>query len=193
MDDSPLLSAEEFADRKFDLPEGGRWAELVAGRVVVLEGPDEAHGTVILNLSKALAAYLHEHAEQGGYACFSSGLVVARGPDTVRFPPLCYFAGDDRFAEADKLITESVPAFVVEVASTADRRRAMTERVEELLAWGVELVWVADTREKQVHVLQRTRPARMFAEHRQLSASPVLTDFWVRAGDLFAVPAWWKT
>ena len=88
MTDQQCLSAEEFAEQKFDFGDGGRWVELVAGKVVSLEPPNAAHGTTVLNLSKALARYLLEAPD--GYACFELGLLVARDPDTVRCPALSY-------------------------------------------------------------------------------------------------------
>src|SRR5690242_16829515 len=108
------LDAEQFAEQKYDLPEGGRWTELVSGKVVVLSPPDDAHGNIVRNLSKSLADYAHQ--SQLGYACFELGLIVSRCPDTVRCPAACYFTSGERFAEADKAVTDACPAVVVEIA-----------------------------------------------------------------------------
>ena len=51
------LTAELFAAQRFDLPDDGRWTELVAGRVVALGPPEPIHGTVVLNLTKALGQH----------------------------------------------------------------------------------------------------------------------------------------
>ena len=51
------LTAEQFIDQRFDMPDSGQWAELIEGVPVFLEPPDLDHGNTILNLSKAVAAY----------------------------------------------------------------------------------------------------------------------------------------
>ena len=51
------LTAEEFADQRWTLPEDGRWSELITGEVNHLAPPDMRHGTSVLNLSKRLAEY----------------------------------------------------------------------------------------------------------------------------------------
>ena len=74
-----MLTAEEFAETKFDLPERGRWCELVAGDIRQFDPPDGLYGPVVLNLTKALGKHLHGEQSQpssssadGGsaYACY---------------------------------------------------------------------------------------------------------------------------
>src|SRR5579871_5633979 len=115
MQPAELLTAEQFGDQFFELPEGGRWTELIEGRLVELSPPDDAHGNVVRNLSKSLALYAQ--TSQRGYACFELGLIVRRDPDTVRFPAACYFVTGERFAESDKFLTDVCPALVIEIAS----------------------------------------------------------------------------
>src|SRR5205823_1538569 len=140
MSSDELFTAEQFVAGRADLPDGGRWTELVSGRPIILSPPPLEHGTVVLNLSKALADYSQK--EQGGYACFDLGLIVARDPDSTRFPAISFFTAGPMFAEADGGVTETRPALVVEIASTNDRRRGLDERISGWLDWGVKLVWV---------------------------------------------------
>jgi len=193
MTDSSLLTAEEFSQQKLDLPDGGRWSELVRGQVVTLQPPDRAHGTAVLNLSKCLAAYFQELGDEtAGYACFELGLAVARNPDTVRCPPVSYFTGGERFSESDKIISDEKPTLVIEFASTPDRRQSLRERVEEYLHWGVQLVWVGDPIEQQVHVFRQGAAGKVFAEHETLIGSPLLSGFSMKVSEIFAEPDWWK-
>jgi Uma2 family endonuclease len=188
MDSLRLLTAEEFAA----LAEGDefepRWTELVSGRVISLEPPALEHGAVVLNLTKAIARYLQRAQDENGYACFEIGLVVARNPDTVRCPPVSFFVGGERFAELDHRLTETRPVFVVEIASTNDRRREMRERVESYLKWGVRTVWVADPAERAVHVMQSGRPPRLFSGEQSVPGYPVFGDLRVGVSELFAMP-----
>lgn len=188
------LTAEQFVMQRDDLPEGGRWVELIEGHIVRLEPPDEAHGTTVLNLSKAIADHLQRvGCPDSGYAGFDLGVVVARNPDTVRFPAISFFVGGERFAEVERSLTETRPALVVEIASTGMRRRNISERVADYHGCGIETVWVVDTVERETHVARIGGGVKRLAEHQSLSGSPVLSGFRVRVSDLFTEPAWWRS
>lgn len=184
------LTAESFVEQKFDLPEGGRWHELVAGEIVALQPPDDLHGTIVLNLSKTVAAHLDP--ESPGYACFELGLIVGRNPDTVRCPPMSYFAEGLRFAAMDQEVTETRPALVAEIASTADRRREMPARVAGYLAWGVPQVWVIEPSARQVLIHAPDMPTQSLTANQDLAADPTIPGFRMPVADLFLLPDWWR-
>lgn len=183
-----LMTAEEFVERRDELPDGGRWAELAAGKLMTLSPPTVEHGTAILNLVKALAQ--HTQARQGGYACFELGLLVSRRPDTLLFPAVSYFSSGPMFAESDKVLTEARPSLIIEVASTNDRRRGMEQRVSQWLEWGVSTVWVLDPQQKHVHTVEQGRGGQRLAEHQELLGHSVLPGFQIRVGNLFQEPGW---
>lgn len=201
MIDSALLTAESFEDARYDLPDGGQWVELVRGRVEVLSPPEEGHRIAVLNLSKALAEYLNEHRE--GYPCFELGLLVKRGPDTIRFPAISYFLGGELFAETDKSITETRPALIVEVMSSNDRRRTLSDRIFDYTNWGVEVLWIVDPIDKAVHTIRPGYANKAAREDETLSGSlswrhkgtsqPILPDFRIAVADIFTPPAYWQS
>jgi len=186
------MTAEEFAKRLAELPDGGRWVELVGGRLHTLDPPDTAHGTTVLNLSKALASHLQAIAGSvAGYACFDLGLVVARDPDTVHFPAMCFFTDGRRFLHTDDLFTDVAPALVVEIAATNSRRHGLAGRVELYHNSGVEVVWVIDPVDELIHVLRRGCGPQTLSSEQSLHGEPVLCGFRINVGELFAEPAWW--
>jgi Uma2 family endonuclease len=186
---SEILTVEQFVAGRDELPDGGRWTELVAGKPVILSPPTMEHGTAVLNLSKAMAEYTQKM--QQGYACFELGLVVARNPDTVHFPAVCFFTTGGIFAEADKIVTETRPSLVIEVASTNDRRRELEQRLKLWLEWGVKLVWVLDPQEKLVHAFEKGCAAKRLTDEQLLSGESILSGFEVGVGALFKAPAWY--
>ncbi|MBI3866131.1 MAG: Uma2 family endonuclease [Planctomycetia bacterium] len=188
MPPSDLMTAEEFVAGREELPDGGRWVELVSGKLVTLSPPTIEHGTAVLNFSKALAR--HTQANREGYACFELGFLLSRRPDTLLFPAVSYFTSGPMFAESDKVLTETCPTLVVEVASTNDRRRDFDQRVSGWLNWGVPVVWVLDPQEKQVHAVEQGRGGQRLSEHQELLGGSVLPGFQVRVAELFQVPAW---
>jgi Uma2 family endonuclease len=185
------LSVDRFLEEREELPFSGRWAELVEGIPIVFEPPDPVHGNVILNVSKTLADYIQRTGV--GYACFDLGLLLARDPDTLRYPAVSYFVDGPRFAESDKLFTEATPAFVIELASSPDRRQLMRSREREYLGRGVQLVWTIDTEARDVQVAVAGGPeSRRCAGDEPVTGAPLLKDLSVRAADLFAEPSWWS-
>jgi hypothetical protein len=60
------ITAAAFLAQRFELPDGGRWSELIRGEVVQSQPPDAPHGNVILHLSKALAACAERNPQRPG-------------------------------------------------------------------------------------------------------------------------------
>jgi len=185
-----MMTASEFAAQRHELPDGGRWTELVAGETKNLHPPDDKHGDVVLNLSKAVARSLRP--SDTVHASFEAGILTARDPDTVRFPAMSVFSAGVRFAGIDDVYITDVPALVVEVVSTNDRRTSIAERVYEYHRLGVRVVWVADPVGRAVTALRRDAPPVTYREEERLSDFTILPRFEIRTSDLFAVPDWWQ-
>lgn len=189
-DSTELITLAEFEEK---LQDGERWVEVVEGRFSRLTPPDDLHGDVVRNLARALAATLKKSTE--AYACFELPLVVNRFPLTIRCPAVSLFRiGDQgRFAETDRLLTESRPLLVIEVASTNDRRDSMANRVHGYLMWGISHVWVIDPITRHVHLFDGPHTSRMIKEPQVLVGHPVLPGFAIPVADLFRQPDWMKT
>ena len=183
------MTVEQFLDQRGEMPEGGQWAELHAGVPVFLEPPDVDHGTVVLNLSKALATYFHQ--ADAGYACFDHGLHVGRQPDTVLFPAVSLYLTGPRFAELDNPVTTTVPALVIEILSTPDRKQGIELRVAQLLHWGVPSIWTIDQKVKTVQIWDR-RGERWQHSDDVIESVGALPGFRLPVVELFAVPEWAK-
>jgi Uma2 family endonuclease len=192
MIDEALITAERFAEIKYDLPENGRWTELLAGRIVTLQPPDDKHGNVVLNLSKAMAETYQAGSAPSGMACFDVGILVHRDPDTIYSPAMSYFSLDLGFAPVDEVYTDRVPLLVCEVASSNDRRRNMADRVLTYLERGVDLVWVMDPIEKRCHVHGKHQTPKKLEDWQTLDGGRIVSDFRITVGNLFADPKWWK-
>jgi Uma2 family endonuclease len=184
------LTVEQFLEQRHELPDAGQWTELLRGVPVSLQPPDLEHGTIVYNLSRLMAEYLHRQTEPGGYPCFDLGVVVERSPDTVLFPAMTYFTSGPRFAEADKQATETVPQLVVELLSTQDRRIAMHEKASSYLRLGVPWIWQIDVPQRAVHVVAQNGHARRFGEFETLSQLDPLPGFQTKVFELFREPSW---
>lgn len=185
---SPALTVDQYETR---LLEGDRWIEVVAGRLVRLEPPDEMHGDVVRNLSRPLARFLKGSPDT--YACFELPLILQQEPATIRCPAVMCFQSGERFSESDKLVTETRPALVIEVASTNDRRDGMSERVKGYLEAGINAVWVIDPVTRHVHQFHPPARGLMLKETQTLKGDPVLVGFQMPVGELFESPKWSKS
>lgn len=192
MIDDALMTAEDFARIKYDLPEGGRWTELFAGHVVTLQPPDEMHGNIVLNLSKAMAATYRSNSQPSGVACFDVSILVRRNPDSLLSPAMSYFSQEMGFAAVDEIYCERVPRLVCEIASTNDRRKNIAERVLTYLDRGIQVVWVIDPIDKCCHIYEVDKRPYQLSDNETLEGSPVIEDFRLPLGQLFAEPSWWK-
>jgi len=187
---SPLTAADFAADRH-ELPDGGRWTELVEGRPVVLDPPDEAHGTVVLNLSKAIAAAMAAGEDIEAAPSFDLGLKTRSDPDTLRFPAVSVFRGGNRFAAVGEVYSERTPNTVVEIAADRQRRLHCGERVLEYHELGVKTVWVVDPVETAVTVATRGREPKVLRDSMRLAPLLDLTlDCTVE--ELFETPKWYR-
>jgi Uma2 family endonuclease len=195
-----IMTAEEFAEQKYDLPDGGRWSELIAGEPVILEQPSDAHGNVIRNLSRFLAQWIEQ--KQVGYACFDLGIIVQRAPDTVINPAVSYFVTGSRWAETDKVVTDTKPALVFEVASTIDRRRNMPDRITHYRNMGIPVAIVIDSMELKIAVHTGADEVDVLDREEVLTSQnawvddsidqPLLDGLSISVSDIFEQPEWWQ-
>lgn len=183
-------SVTEFIETRVDLPDMGQWAELHEGLVALLEVPDEIHGRVVLNLSKAIAEFM-QATDVSLCPCFDIGLVMSSSPDTVWFPALSVFSGS-RFAYTDESHTHDTPELVVEIASTRYHRNKMRSRILSYHERGVSTVWAVDPDEQQVNVLERGKRSRVLRQGHELLGQGLMSNFAVAVKRLFAQPEWYR-
>lgn len=192
MSETSLFTAAQFVSQRHSFPDGGRWMELVQGKVEQLDPPDVLHGNVVMNLSKTLAEHFQKAADDVvGYACFELGLKVVSNPDTIRFPAVSLYFGSERFSETDEIVAEKLPQLAIEIASTPKRRKGISKRVEEYHAAGIETVWVIDSKEKEVHVINHKLFSIKYVESRTFSGTGAMSSFRMPVGPMFEDPTWW--
>ncbi|MCA9082793.1 MAG: Uma2 family endonuclease [Planctomycetaceae bacterium] len=188
------MTAEEFAECRHELPEAGRWHELHEGQPILMQPPDDLHGTTVLNLTRALAPWFQQHSQKqhAVYACPQIGLKVSRNPDTVYFPAISVFDTGLPFAEADNILAETVPLLIIDVASANDRRSDMRRRTLGYLSLGVRSVWVPDPVKKEIQIVPKKGHTISLGPWQTLIDSQVLPGFSIRVSDVFAQPEWWS-
>lgn len=177
------ITADEFFDYCSRPENLGRFLELERGEVIELQPPTKPHGFVAGNVARVLGNY---GAETGlGYVCTNdTGLLVERGPDTVRGPDVTFFSDDQDLDTMDRKYSTTVPRVVVEVISPTDRPKRVQRRVSEYLRLGVPLVWLIDPEDRHMTVYQAGEIPLVLEGTDELTGGGVLPGFRCRVADL---------
>lgn len=178
-----LLTAADLAVFPTALPTGDvRW-ELFDGEPVPMSPPGFPHSKVGLKLAAELLA---QGERRGlGEAGDECGIILRRNPDRVVGADAVFVLNKSLPAKlSPERYLETIPEVVVEVRSKNDTTPEVEAKVQEYLAAGVELVWVADPDARTVTAYRPGQPPRVFAAD-ALTADPVIPGFAVPVADLF--------
>jgi Uma2 family endonuclease len=187
-----LMTAEEFYEWSHRPENSDRCCELERGEIVEMSRPGKRHGMICANVAGVLRNYAIQ--KEKGYACSNdTGVVVERGPDTVRGPDVLFFDDAEQADQVEQKYGETPPLLAVEVLSPNDTHAKIARRVREQLRFGTRLVWVLDPDANNVMVYQIGKEPgvveeRLVGEREELTGNSVLPDFRCRVGELFALP-----
>jgi Uma2 family endonuclease len=181
------MTAEEFfawANR----PENrDRHFELDRGEVEEMSRPGERHGFICGNVTRILGNFTFQRRK--GYVLSNdTGVIVERGPDTVRGPDVVLYDESRRYDELQTRYPERLPKLAVEVLSPNDQWGKVTRRLNLFLSRGIPLVWLVDPAGRTVTVYRPGQLAQVVEEDEELTGGDVLPDFRCRVADLFFLP-----
>lgn len=176
-----LLTAEEFAA----LPDDGNRRELIAGRIQEMTSPGTPHGTVIFNIAFLLKLYLREHDIGRAWGA-ESGLITARGPDTVRGMDAAFISYNRRPRdESWKGLAAKAPEIVFEVISPEDRWPRMLQKIAEYLDAGVLLVCTLDPELKTMQLHTQSASAQTLRADDTFAVEEILPGFACKVREFF--------
>lgn len=104
-------------------------------------------------------------------------------PNRLRRPDLHYLS-----AQKIKTGDESVSDFLIEIISEHDNIKKVYKKLEEYFAAGVKVVWLVFPDLDQVHIYTSIFDVTICKDDKVCSAAPVLQDFEMTAGEIFARP-----
>ncbi|MGE0680841.1 MAG: Uma2 family endonuclease [Candidatus Binatia bacterium] len=177
-----LSTAEDL----WQLPNDGQKYELAAGELFQMPPSGFLHGTVAGNLARLLGEHVNRH-ELGAVSVAEAGFKLRQNPDTVRAPDVA-FVSKTRILEQGKpeKFWEGAPDLAVEVVSPNDRFDDVVEKVQEYLAAGARLVWVALPRSKSIMVYHPNGEIKILREGNELQGEDVLPGFVCLIQEIFA-------
>lgn len=166
-----LITAEEA----LRIQRPGPW-ELVRGKVVDRMPAGDEHGTVVGNLAAYVGGFIKAH-RLGKVLGAETGVVIERGPDTVRAPDFAFVAASRVPEGPRKGWVKVVPDLLVEVWSEWDRRPEVEAKIAGWLRAGVRIVWEVDPFRRVVVVHKPGEQPQTLTVGDVLSGEDMLPEF----------------
>lgn len=184
MSATTLMTAEDLLALP-DVP--GKRLELVRGELVEMPGATALHGDIVWVITSLLKAFVRLHKLGRVYGDAVS-YIVARDPDIVRIPDVSFIARERVPAEGvPDTYWPFAPDLAVEVVSAGDRRQKIYAKVQDYLASGTRMVWVAWPSTRTVIAHGADGAVRRYGPDDELDGGDVLPGFRVRVADLFVI------
>ncbi|HKB05896.1 MAG TPA: Uma2 family endonuclease [Gemmataceae bacterium] len=179
-----LLTIADVAVFPRSLPSGDVRYELDDGRLIVMPPPGDIHGAA---QSKFGAALVIQGDSRGlGKARTEVGLVLRRNPDRLVCPDALFVAAASLpIRRSSEGYLETIPDLVVEIRSPNDTGPEVQAKVDEYLAAGVRVVWVADPDRQTVMAHRTGQPLEVFGPADALTVPDVIPGFQIPVADLF--------
>ena len=177
------------ADDLLRLDAEGIRGELIRGVFYETMPTGQEHGEIVINLGAELRNFVKSR-RLGKVSGSDAGVLIERGPDTVREPDIAFTSYERRGrGPALKTYAEVIPELVVEIVSPSDRygqrRESVEEKAQMWLSFGVRLVWVVRPQSRTVDVHRPGEPVITLDDTQSLDGLDVLPGFACPLTDIF--------
>jgi len=180
-----LYTAADLAMMPSEVPSGTMLYELDNGRLISLPPHDDAHGAV----EGSIVGSLYSDGEQAGNGkvrCGGTGVVLWRNPDRVVGADALFVANASLpIRRSPEGYLETIPDLVLEVVSRNDTRAYIQRKVDDYLAAGVRIVWVADPQRQTITIHRPGAAPEVLGVGDMLTAGEVIPGFRMPVADAF--------
>ncbi len=176
-----LLTADDLAR----LVSQGVRGELIRGVLYETMPTGVNHARIVVKLVLLLGAFIAPR-RLGTIMASDLGVVLERGPDTVREPDIAYISAERMPLGLDVPgYSELVPDLVVEVVSPNDRLSDVDEKARMWRDFGARLVWVVYPDTRSVDIYGEDGTTETLTENDILSGNNVLPGFACSVSEIF--------
>jgi Uma2 family endonuclease len=177
-----LLTAEDFARVAPILGP----CELVRGEIVPMSPGGVRHSLVTGNAFRLLDAHCRPRGI-GRVLTGEAGVIVARGPDTVRGADVAFISYDrlPKDAVLEDGFLSQAPELIIEVLGKDTSWAKIEKKIAEYHRHGVDLVWVLDPQTLTLRAYPRTESPQLFRDDDVVSADPHVGGFTARVEVFF--------
>ena len=157
--------------------------ELIEGNLISVSPTGYVHGIVEVRIAKILSLFVEKH--QLGYVLGGEvGIYTRRNPDTVRGADVIFISKERLTQSQSRSWLDVAPELIVEILSPGDLWTEVGDKLEEYFSIGVNQVWIADPRRRQVFVY--TSPLKAIRCTEKISAPDILPGFEADVADFFS-------
>ena len=165
------------ADELFKLPKDEARGELIQGVFYPAMPTGGRHGEIEARLAWRLLNVV-QPSGRGRVMTGDPGIVLERGPDTVRAPDVAYFSPERLPPETDiTRFLDAVPDLAVEIVSPSNRPSEIREKAEMWTSFGARLVWVVWPETMTVDVYRPEESVVTLGAEDTLTGEDVLPEF----------------
>ena len=174
------VSIDEF----LAMPETEPPSELIDGEIVQKPIPNEDHGSLVAELIGRLYNYLNQTGEG---RVLTEVRHADRTDEWVYLPDINVALGKRTTSRGSRGPVETIVDFAIEVLSPDDRLSRVLRRIDLYLRSGTRLLWLVDPENRSITVYRRAEQPVSYYAPEVIDAQPVLSDFQLDLGELFAV------
>ena len=173
------------ADELFKLPKDEARGELIQGVFYPAMPTGGRHGEIEALLAWRLLNVV-QPSGRGRVMTGDPGIVLERGPDTVRAPDVAYFSPERLPPETDiTRFLDAVPDLAVEIVSPSNRPSEIREKAEMWTSFGARLVWVVWPETMTVDVYRPEESVVTLGAEDTLTGEDVLPEFSCMVREVF--------
>jgi len=172
-----VYTAADLAELPSELPSGLVRYELDNGRLLSMTPPGDLHAAVETKITGALL-YEGEYRGLGKARSGNVGIILWRDPDRVVGADAVFIANASLpIRRSREGYLETIPDLVVEVVSKNDTRPYVQRKVDDYLAAGVKVVWIADPASQTVTAHRPGSEPEVFGEGDVLTVEELIPGF----------------
>ena len=173
------------ADDLLRLYSEGIGGELIRGVLVEKVSVSLLHGEIAMLLGSILLPFIRPRG-LGRIAGSDAGMMLERGPDTVREPDIAFISAEKLPLDVDVPgFYEGAPDLAVEIASPSDSLAAVNDKAQMWLRFGVGLVWVVFPESRTMEVHPASGSPVLLGEQDDLDGGEILPGFTCAVKDIF--------
>ena len=161
--------------------------ELVKGEFIEMTPPGFWHGIIENKFGNIISIFVEKH-NLGYVMVGEAGIYTRRNPDTVRGVDVAFISHERMAQVQSESYLDVAPELIVEILSPRDRWNEVNDIIAEYFEIGVQIVWIADPKRKQIHVYQAVTEVEILKAEDIISGREVLPGFSVVVAELFGVP-----
>ena len=159
--------------------------EVVEGKIVETMATKAKHGLTAGKIGYLLGAVVYPN-KSGKIGTAEMGFELQKEPLTLRCPDVSFIRAERLGDETDDSFIVGAPDLAVEVLSPGNTLAEMIEKARQYLAGGAKLVWLVNTKSKEVEVWrQDSDEVEVLKNDDEITGEEAISGFKCKVSEFF--------